>query len=254
MPFNYVIRHWTTATTMIGSSKDDALVVRVDDHAAVREAILEALETKGFPVQMASSWGGLSAISSHDRDWNYRSLVVHHAGKSHACTTPGGQQMRDIQGTHTASGKPNVGYHYAVGCDGSIFEARDIRYKGSHVLLGNTGRIGIVLLADLSNAGEAITHGPSIWRAVAEGTVRDGVREAAGQLADSFDRSRDFPSDKQMDATFVLCQTLKMFFPIRDMGGHREYTGHANDGRACPGEYGLVLAASIRRKLELGLP
>lgn len=132
MPFNYVIRHWTTATTMIGSSKDDALVVRVDDHAAVREAILEALETKGFPVQMASSWGGLSA--------------------------------------------------------------------------------------------------------------------------DSFDRSRDFPSDKQMDATLVLCQTLKMFFPIRDMGGHREYTGHANDGRACPGEYGLVLAASIRRKLELGLP
>lgn len=39
--------------------------------------------------------------------------------------------------------------HYAVGCDGEIFEGQDIRNKGAHISFGNTSIIGIVLMSDL---------------------------------------------------------------------------------------------------------
>ena len=55
-----------------------------------------------------------------------------------------------------------VSYHYAVDCQGIIYEALDIRKKGSHIEGGNTGVIGIVFLADFSVRGEAGRYGPGV--------------------------------------------------------------------------------------------
>lgn len=236
---------------MIGSSRDEAIVVRIDDRAAVREALLHTLTIKGLSVEMSSSWDVGHTASILEKDWHYSSIVIHHAGNSHMCSADSAQQLNEIKNLHAKQGYDDIGYHFAVACDGKVFEARDIRHKGEHVKKANTGKIGIVLLADLSPAGEAMHNGPSPWRKMSSESFKAGLRELAGQAADTFDVSMDRATEQQETSLFILCETLREFFPIADLGGHREYVTDSSDGRACPGKYGLLIASALRRKLGL---
>lgn len=254
MPVNYLIRHLTRDTTRIGSSRDGATVVRVNDRAATREAIIHSLTLDGLKLVLSSEWHLKPPSKPLERDWDYTSLVFHHAGNSHWCDIDPNKQMVDIEKVHLNSGAATVGYHYAVACDGTIYEARDIRYKGEHVAKANTGKIGIVLLADLSPRGEAWTKGPSAWKKMRDQTVLDGLQEFVGQARDALDISVDTAPWQQMEALTSLCQTLKLFFPIVDLGGHRDYVISDDENRACPGERGLFIAAIVRSELMLLQP
>jgi len=253
MPVNYVIRHWTTATTAIGSGRDEAIVVRVNDRAATREAIIDSLTLKGLKVVLSSEWDMKPPSKPMERDWDYKSLVFHHAGNSHGCGIDPTKQMSDIETLHLGMGSATVGYHFAVACDGTIYEARDIRYKGEHVALANTGKIGIVLLADLSTRGEAWTKGPSPWKKIRGGKFLGGLRELAGQAKDTMDVSVDTATWQQLESLSILCVALKLFFPIEELGGHGEYVS-SDDSRACPDERGLLIAANFRSNLGLYRP
>jgi len=140
----------------------------------------------------------------------------------------------------------DIGYHYAVSCPGELIEGRDIRFKGSHVAGDNTGKIGIVLLENLAERGEG-------WQ-------QEYSRESLGrQIIDSpsivYDRVAPNPArppDTQINALTTLIATLKEYFNVTALGGHREYQllAPGNEGRACPGKYGMVIVEEMRAKFQ----
>ncbi|WP_410743065.1 hypothetical protein, partial [Citrobacter freundii] len=52
----------------------------------------------------------------------------------------------------------------------------------------------------------------------------------------------------------ALVKTLIKSFPIKQLGGHREFASLNALGRACPGTYGLQIAANLRKKYKLESP
>lgn len=255
MPADYIIEHWTTSHTLQGGGKQNAVTIAVNDRAATRLAIITSLKQKGYSLLERSSWGARPPKNvltpSH---WNYRDIVIHHAGRSYSCAVneQGAiEQMRAAQSYDMDRHDfDDIGYHYAVSCPGEVIEARDIRFTGSHVMGDNTGKLGIVLLENLAEAGEAWQQEysrKSLWQKF-KGSL-DIARDAV-----AFDHA--MPTKAQIDALSALISTLNEFFNITALGGHREYQllAPGNEGRACPGKYGMQVVKEMRAKFGLGVP
>lgn len=157
--------------------------------------------------------------------------------------------MRSAQAKEMNDRFDDVSYHYAVDCDGTIYEARDIRFKGAHVEQGNTGSIGIVLLADLSLRGESWQQeyrAAPWWKK---------LRGAKDWISDKLDVQNDESTDAQLKSLFALVRVLKTYFHIATLGGHSEFQRKAtSEGRACPGTYGMAIAQLLRQKYGLAAP
>lgn len=222
--------------------------IKVDDKAATRQAIILALRRKDFVVKTRSDWKAKPGRSSDGEDWDYHSIALHHAGNSFSCNADSAEQIRKVEGTDIDK-FGHVSYHYAIDCDGVIYEALDIRQKGAHIARGNTGAIGIVMLADLSVRGEAYKEEyqqKSMW-----GKIK-GVFDWG---PDKLDVATDEPQDKQIKALFELVKVLRKYFKIEKLGGHREFQKiTTGDGRACPGVYGMSLVRMLREQYGLAAP
>ncbi|WP_414443474.1 N-acetylmuramoyl-L-alanine amidase [Burkholderia sp. 22PA0106] len=255
MATDYDIEHWTTSHPLSGGGKRGAISIKVNDRAATRQAILTSLKRKGYPLVERSSWRARppnNALSSSHFD--YRDIVIHHAGRSYDCAVDRLGAIEQIKAAQSYDMDQHqfddIGYHYAVSCVGELFEARDIRFIGSHVKNDNTGKIGIVLLENLAEAGEAWQQeysGKSLWQKFK--STLNIVRDAA-----AFHHS--MPTTAQIEALPVLIQTLTEFFDITALGGHREYQRLAldNEGRACPGKHGMQVVEAMRAKFGLSAP
>ncbi|AIF47827.1 peptidoglycan recognition protein family protein [Dyella japonica] len=250
---DYTIRHWTVATTSVGSSKDDAIEIRVNNRGAVRQAIFDQLRAKNVQVQERSAWHALDIAKGAEKDWNYDAIAIHHAGNSFSCSADGADQMRKVEAIDVRN-FGRVSYHYAIDCQGIIYEALDIRYKGNHIELGNSRVIGIVLLADLSLPGEGMEEGPGIWKKYKEKGMKVAAREFLGIAKDAVDVVYDVPSEAQIESASKLCATLADYFNIVKLGGHREFAKTLGDNRACPGGYGMTVASMLRRELGVAAP
>lgn len=250
---HYTIKHWTTATTEVGSSRDDAIEVTVNNRAAVRQAILDAVKAQGVRVQTRSDWKAKAPAKSPKQDWDYTQIAIHHAGNSFSCSANGVTEMHRVEDIDLRI-FGQVSYHYAIDCHGVIYEALDIRYKGSHILDGNTGVIGIVLLADLSRPGEAATNGPDVGAMFKRDGFTDAAKELAGQTKDFFEFNHDVPSEPQITAAETLRKALASYFNIEKLGGHREFPKQLENARACPGSYGMAVADVLRRSLKVRKP
>jgi hypothetical protein len=244
MPLRYLYRHRTSVTTFLGGEEDEPIYVMVNNRGATREALIRSLAADGATFVARSDWHALSIPESTPEDWDYHSIVLHHAGNSHACAVPGISQMHDIEQDHLQDNPAGFPYHFAIDCLGAIFEGLDIRYRGEHLKGGNTNRIGIVFLADFSRNGEASAHAPS------EPTGRDRLEG----FADAVDFIYDKPTSVQVDAARKLSKALKALFPLKDLGGHTEYAVKLGDDRSCPGAFGLQIAAQLRQELGLSAP
>jgi hypothetical protein len=211
--------------------------IAVDDRAATREAIIRKVRSLGATFIERSSWGAVKDNPGMVEDWDYSMIALHHAGRSYGCS-PGERQMQRIYRDHTSESFDDIGYHYGIDCSGQVFEARDIRLKGSHVLSFNTGVVGIVLLENLTTPEE----GGDI--------IADG-RIALSQIGIS--TTNEIPH-AQVDALMHLIIALKSVFFIESFGGHREYPGQVADGKICPGNIGMDLVSTIRMKIGLKQP
>lgn len=253
---DYIIQHWTRATTSVGSTKDDAIEITVNNRAATRQAIIYTLSKKGRRVVERSSWKAVPPKDDVKRsNWDFSDIVLHHAGHGYSCvvSTEGAmEQMRkaqqyDMEGRNFA----DIGYHYALSCMGEILEGRDIRFTGSGIKGANTGRINIVLLENLAVAGEAWTqeysHKPV--RDILGGGWKDIARDAVAFNGAQAPR-------EQVLALMSLIEVLKDFFNIERLGGHREYQVLApeSEGRACPGKYGMEVVNMMRGSFQLKAP
>lgn len=223
--------------------------VKVDDKAATRQAIIVALRKRGYTFKTRSDWHAVTPKKTLVPDWDYTQIAIHHAGNSFSCAAAGDEQMRTAQAKEMDGRFDDVSYHYAVDCNGTIYEARDIRFKGAHVDKGNTGIIGIVLLADLSLRGdsweEEYRKAPW-WRK---------LRGAKDWISDKLDMENDESTDAQLKSLFSLVLVLKTYFHIATLGGHREFQRKAtSEGRACPGTYGMAIVQLLRQKYGLSAP
>ncbi|HTH75820.1 MAG TPA: peptidoglycan recognition family protein [Trinickia sp.] len=253
MAFDYDIKHWTMSNTVQGGGKHGAISISVNDRAATRQAIITDLEQKGISLLERSSWA--AKPPKHDltpSSWDYRDIVIHHAGHSYSCAVSEQGSIEQIQKAQEYDMRKfyDIGYHYAVSCPGKVIEARDIRFTGAHVMGNNTGKIGIVLLANLAEAGEAWQQEysrKSLWQ-----KLKGSLHIARDAVA--FDHA--MPTKAQVDALSALIATLIEFFNITTVGGHREYQLFApgNEGRACPGKYGMQVVEAMRAKFGLRAP
>ena len=84
-------------------------------------------------------------VYSGDLSDVYSTVAIHHSFPFRRDTGT----MREIQDLHQdMQNWADIGYHYGIGADGTIYEGRDIRVRGASVAGYNTGTIGVVLIGD----------------------------------------------------------------------------------------------------------
>lgn len=252
MDVDYTLEHWTSSCSAVGSSKDDAITISVNNRAATRQAIINVLSKKGYKLIERSEWHAKPPRGNlRESHWDYQDIVLHHAGRSYSCGVPSIEEIQRLQTEDMGRSAPfgDAGYHYAISCKGEIYEARDIRFIGEHVDKGNTGKIGIVFLSDFVQAGEAYEQ------EYKELSFFDKVKKLKDIATDQVIAGHDKPTQPQIMAAETLCQTLKGFFNITCLGGHREYQQlSSGKGRACPGNLGMAVVQFLRSRLTLSSP
>jgi hypothetical protein len=73
-------------------------------------------------------WGAAPADTSRMTAHTIDTLTVHHAGDQSADTGPA--RYRSWQDFHMSRGWGDLAYHFIIGVDGTVYEARDTRYEG----------------------------------------------------------------------------------------------------------------------------
>ena len=169
----------------------------------------QSLYDRTVTIASRSSWGARAAITG-DPKRSYEpytgkvedildSIVVHHSGNSNMHT------MKEVQDQHLdEKERADIAYHYGIDLAGKVYEGRPIQIKGAHVAGANTGKIGIVLLADLDT----------------------------GYLDDDDDLTSAMES-----SLLRFIHYLRGKYPrIQFLGGHMEFAAGQGDERSCPGD------------------
>jgi hypothetical protein len=137
----------------------------------------------------------IDASKPENLDWNYNTLVIHHSGRS------GETDPVKVQNKHMDVRKwDDVGYYFMVHPDGTIYEGRGLVFKGSHVELANTGKVGILVMGNFETL--------------------------------IFGLGASDPTVQQMEAVKRLGKALIKLFPgIKVLGGHKDW----KKSTECPG-------------------
>jgi hypothetical protein len=236
-----------TTTIRASAGKCVPTEVQVDDRAATRSAVLNFIKKSQVRVVESSEWGA-KPPAKVNKEWMYKSIALHHGGNSFACNTDARELLKKVEEIDRKTFH-QLTYHYAIACDGTVYELLDIRWKGSHIDNGNTKVIGIVMLEDLSHRGEAYEQ------EYRRKSFRQKIRNFKGLIFDQFDTSYDTVSQPQEKALITLLSALNKYFAIDILGGHREFQVLANkEGRACPGAEGMKLVKNMRKTFGFVAP
>ena len=167
------------------------------------------------PQPPGTAWSSINYSPSQlARDWNYRSIAVHHSGNS------GKKDPVDILNLRLGRGYPDIGYHYLLHPNGTIFEGTRISCKGSHVGGANTGKIGVLMMGDFDHQW---------W---------------------DFDDTLSKSHIVKLRAVIEVLQ--KHFIKIDTLGGHREFL--PGKGYSCPGSELMPQVTKLRADLSLNAP
>ena len=166
-----------------------------------------------------SAWKARPPTRPLDPDWDYDSIVVHYTGHD-TYESPLAIQDFDVGHQHW----DDIAYHYAISPAGRIYEGREIVFKGSHLKLQNSRKVGIVCMGDFDST----------------------VFNLMAGKAYSGDEIRSL----MLDALRALSRELMRRFPITTFGGHKEY----GVSESCPGSNLLPRVAAMRKELRLAAP
>ncbi|TWU58972.1 N-acetylmuramoyl-L-alanine amidase [Rubripirellula tenax] len=165
-------------------------------------------------ITKRSVWGATGPWKPLVADWDFDSIVVHHSGNA------GDKDPLAIQEKHKDKNFDDVGYHYMIHPNGTVYEGRDITFKGEHVGGTNTKKIGVLMMGDYDE-----------------------------QILDLDD---DDLTQTHVNKLKSLCETLKGHFPIQKFGGHQEFM--AAGATQCPGNLIMDKIPSLRTELGLQSP
>jgi N-acetylmuramoyl-L-alanine amidase len=85
----------------------------------------------------------------------YNTVVIHHSYPVRRDTGT----MSELQNMHMDFRRwADIGYHFGIGGDGTLYEGRTINARGAHVAGYNTGTIGLVLLGDFEQEEPSVTQ------------------------------------------------------------------------------------------------
>jgi hypothetical protein len=86
---------------------------------------------------------GVLVYSKPLEDW-LTTIVVHHSA------LPYEKGPAEIQNLHMdKGGYSDIGYHFIIGPDGTLYQGRHLHVRGAHTQGFNTGTVGIVLLGNM---------------------------------------------------------------------------------------------------------
>ncbi|MBI5499001.1 MAG: N-acetylmuramoyl-L-alanine amidase [Deltaproteobacteria bacterium] len=203
------IRHLRWAAVVPADATDG------DDSTGTHTAALRT-ELQGLGIVTREVWGA-AATRCSSADGRRTRMAVHHT------ETPSdnpARQVRGIQRYHMDTrGWCDIGYHFLIGVDGTIYEGRPAELLGAHVAGQNTGTLGISFVGCFHSRGcdsYPPTHPP------------DAAIRIAGRLMGTLSRLYGVT----LDAAHVM--------------GHRDFPGASTD---CPGDY---LAERIPDLLDIG--
>ncbi len=149
----------------------------------------------------------------------YNTIVIHHSGNSVDYPTVQSVQNEHMDGALNAA---DIGYHFAIDRYGKIYEGRPIDIVGSHVKSANTGKIGIVLLADLDTEDKGIL----------------------------FDFSDGYVTKEMRESLYRLSIYLIKEYEIEYLGSHKEIINERN----CAGNLGQTEVECLRKDTETQKP
>jgi RHS repeat-associated protein len=152
-------------------------------------------------------------------------VVIHHEGNLQY------YNVNIVQLNHMLlNGWSDIGYHYVIGPDGTIYEGRDVNVRGAHVLEGNSGKIGILLLGDFE-------PGPSF-------IFKAEILDRSFELIVS-DKDDIGPTQAQIESSLSLVQWLDFEYGIDQVVGH-----NALNDTECPGDYCLLLVNDLNNAVR----
>ncbi|KAL0867745.1 hypothetical protein ABMA27_008466 [Loxostege sticticalis] len=107
--------------------------------------------TYDFPFVTREEWGGRPPTEVSRMNTPVPFVVIHHTYIPGLCHTLDDckSAMRGMQNFHQlTNGWADIGYNFAVGGEGSVFEGRGWDSVGAHAIGMNTQSIGIALIGD----------------------------------------------------------------------------------------------------------
>lgn len=202
------------------------VIVMHFDRNKLRKTINKALS-----IAAREDWSSKEySTKDHSEDWCYSIITIHHAGDGDI-KTPADIEEKHlgekcnycdyIPGVSGPNGWSDIGYHYFIDKSGKIYEARAIGYKGVHVSKNNSYKIGINLLGDYNSEGILTSK-------------------------------HDVLPKEQIQACINLVNELKKYFPLIELGGHRDYA--LNPDAACPGNILYDKLDELRKATNLLKP
>ena len=104
-------------------------------------------------VVTRSAWGARNPGKVCGSSHRPNKVTIHHTAGSNGEANPAAV-MRSIQAYHIDNnGWCDVGYHFVVSADGTVFQGRDERRTGAHTGGQNTNNAGIALMGNFEIAG-----------------------------------------------------------------------------------------------------
>ncbi len=191
---------------------------------------LQRMYESTVDVTTREEWGAREPNTADTEDYHpydkpledvYHSIALHISGHSNM------HAPEEVESEHRDDNDwADIGYHYAIGLDGEVFEGRPIEVRGNHIEKGNTGVIGIVFLADLN------TESPAEFPWI--------------------DPNGNDSLGKEMEASMLqLVHYLLGKYPnITKLGGHKEF----NTQRSCPGDIPMGKMDGWRGSTGLQVP
>jgi hypothetical protein len=175
------------------------------DIAKIQGALPDYLVGAG--VKSRAEWGARPTKCS-DLDGAKTRMAVHHTVTQRSASGGYAARLRQIQSFHMDTrGWCDVGYTFLVTEDGTVWEARPMRFLGAHVGSNNTGNIGMSFVGCFHASGCGGLGGTTPPEAMV-----DGAANVLGLLAKNHNIA-------------VTSTSLK---------GHRD---HAGAQTSCPGDY-----------------
>ncbi|XP_014363095.2 peptidoglycan-recognition protein LB isoform X1 [Papilio machaon] len=104
-----------------------------------------------FPYMSRSDWGARPPVNTVSLSLPVRYVIIHHSYIPGPCSTTNQciNAMRSMQNSHQLhQGWDDIGYNFAVGGDGVVYEGRGWYNVGAHAIGYNFDSIGIVLIGD----------------------------------------------------------------------------------------------------------
>lgn len=108
------------------------------------------MNINGFELVTKSEWGGRNATRVKPFGKTIKYVIVHHSATP-SCTNREqcSSRMRSIQAYHMDERNwRDIGYNFAIGSDGLVYEGRGVKMVGAHAPNWNSRSYGIVFIGN----------------------------------------------------------------------------------------------------------